>query len=203
MSYTRLNFDDDTYITKLNETISPGGYMIETPRLDCDDCSYYAPGVNLDKFNDGMCEQGLIDVDSELMNITRKQSKCPSKKYIPSDQPFCKTKTLTKDCTYMSSEPTLMSNPKATNKETTMNRWQWLCQNPQKKALIPFDWNINNRLVVKDNHRPCAPRPLDQDAALPPACNENIKYDWSSRYTDASQTMHGNALGYCENIPNL
>ena len=93
MSFARLNFDDDAYVTKLNESVSPGQYMIATPRMGCsDDCSYYAPGVNLDKFNDGMCEKQLIDVDSELIGITRKDSRCPSKKYLPRAEPFCNNK---------------------------------------------------------------------------------------------------------------
>jgi len=33
---------------------------------------------------------------------------------------------------------------------------------------MPFDYNINNRLVVKDNHRPCIPTPVDVNLSLPP-----------------------------------
>jgi hypothetical protein len=203
MSYSRLNFDDDTYVTKLNESIGSGAYQLQQPRVDCNDCSYYAPGVNLNIFNDGMCEKELIDVDSELMGLTRKDSRCPAKKYLPKDEPFCKNKRLTKDCTYLSSEPTLMSNPKATNKETTVNRWEWLCKNPQQKSLIPFDWNISNRLVTKMNHRPCVQQPIDQSAVLPPACNKFVKYDWSSKYNQPANMLPQNALGYCGNIPKL
>lgn len=204
MSYTRLNFDDDAYVTKLNETISPGAYMIATPRVDCSsDCTFYAPGVNLDQFNDGMCEKELIDVDSELLGITRKSSRCPARKYLPSKDPFCKAKTLTKDCTFLAPEPTLISNPKATNKETTVNRWEWHCKNPQEKALIPFDWNVSNRLLVKMAHRPCRPNPLDQSAALPPKCNDFIRYDWASKFNKPANMLPGGALGSCQNIPKL
>ena len=203
MSYSRLPYDNDTYVTTLNQSIGPGSYMIETPRVDCNDCSYYAPGVNLNKFNDGMCEKELIDVDSELLGISRKDSRCPAKKYLPGETPFCNNKKSTKDCTFLSAEPTLMSNPKATNKETTVNRWQWLCKNPQEKALMPFDWNISNRLIVKTVHRPCIPSPLDQSLAMPPSCNKFIKYDWSSKYDQSANMIPGNALGYCQNIPKL
>ena len=37
-----------------------------------------------------------------------------------------------------------------------------------------FDFNINNRLIVKDNHRPCVPRPIDQSPALPPPENDKL-----------------------------
>lgn len=205
MSFSRLNYDDDTYVTKLNETIGTGLYQIQTPRMGCNDkdCTFYAPGLILDKFDDGMCEKELIDVDSELLGITRKDSRCPAKKYLPGEQPFCKAKTLSRDCTFLAPEPTLLSNPKATNKETTANRWEWLCQNPQNKVLIPFDWNINNRLVVKLNHRPCISQPMDQSASLPPSCNKFVKYDWWSKYQQPANMIPGNALGTCENIPKL
>ena len=204
MSYSRLNFDDDTYVTKLNESVGPGLRQIETPRVACNsDCTYYAPGVNLNRFDDGMCEKELIDVDSEMMGITRQASRCPARKYLPSEQPFCKAKALTKDCTFLASEPTLISNPKATNKETTVNRWEWMCKNPQQKALIPFDWNVSNRLVVKMMHRPCKPNPIDQSAALPPQCNQYIQYDWSSKYNQPANTLPGAALTTCSKIPKL
>ena len=43
-----------------------------------------------------------------------------------------------------------------------------MCLDPQDRVLIPFDYNINNRLVVKDNHRPCIPTPVDVNLSLPP-----------------------------------
>ena len=39
---------------------------------------------------------------------------------------------------------------------------------------MPFDTNINNRLVVKDNHRPCIPTPLDVSSSLPKPTNDPI-----------------------------
>ena len=146
MSFSRLPYDNDSYATTLNQSIDVGLYAIATPRVDCDECTYYAGGgTNLNMFNDGMCEKALIDVDSEMLGITRKNSHCPARKYLPTEEPFCKNKRLTKECTFLTPEPTLISNPKSTNKETTLNRWAWLCKNEQKHALMPFDWNISNR----------------------------------------------------------
>lgn len=205
MSFSRLPYDNDAYVTNLNQTIGSGAYQLETPRVDCGDCSFYSGGgMNLNMFNDGMCEKELIDVDSELLGITRKSSHCPARKYLPSEKPFCKAKQLTKDCTFLTPEPTLISNPKATNKETTVNRWQYLCKDEQRHALIDFDWNINNRLITKEMHRPCRPNPIDQSGCLPPKCNSFIKYDWSSRYSNRPANMlPQNALGFCSSISQL
>jgi hypothetical protein len=74
-------------------------------------------------------------------------------------------------------ENTRLSNPSCNLRGTGWNRWEWLCQDPQERVEIPFDYNINNRLVVRDNHRPLIPKPLDQSAALPKPTDEPIKVD--------------------------
>jgi hypothetical protein len=166
MSLNSLKYDNCAYTHTLNESISPGDYMISTPR-PCDPCFVVTPGVNVDRFGASLCGNELIDVSSELLNITRKASDCPSKKYLPSEKPFC-TATNFRECQFLTPEDTLISNPKCTGKETTVNRWEWLCRNPVDHAIRPFDWFIANRTIVKDSHRPCLNTPLSQDVALPP-----------------------------------
>jgi hypothetical protein len=204
MSFCKARYDDDTYKTKLNESIGPGNYMLD--RLaPCDNCVYFGGGGPiLNGHGGGVCDKELIDDDSELMGITRKYSQCPADKYLPKKEPFCKVNlTGLKECDFLIPEPTLISNPKCTGHETTVNRWEWLCKNPQDNALISFDWNINNRLVVKDNHRPLVERPIDQSGALPPPCNNKVKYDWASRYSQSPYEMPSLQLAPCANIPLL
>ena len=64
-------------------------------------------------------------------------------------------------------ENTRISNPSCNLRGTGWNRWEWLCENPQERVLMPFDTNISNRLVVKDNHRPVIPKLIDQNPILP------------------------------------
>lgn len=202
MSFSRLNYDDCTYKHTLRETIGPGDYMIGTPRVDCDGCFFPAPGVNLNSFGGAVCEKELVDVDSELMGIKRRASKCPADKYLPTNKEFC-DKKIPKECLFLNPEDTRMSNPPCTLRGTGWNRWEWLCKDPQEKALVPFDFLINNRLVVKDNHRPCVPEPEDQSVSLPPAENNNVRYDWSSRYTEPFFDIVSPQLGTCESIQAL
>lgn len=165
MSLSGLKYDDCAYVHKLNESVSPGDYMLDRPY--CDPCFVVSPGVNVGGFGASLCEKELIDVNSELLNITRKASDCPSKKYLPSDATMCKA-THYRECAFLTPEDTLISNPKCTGKETTVNRWEWLCRQPQDKAIVPFPWFVANRTIVKDAHRPCISKPLPQDAAMPP-----------------------------------
>lgn len=60
------------------------------------------------------------------------------------------------------------ADPAANLRGTGFDRWEYLCFNPQENVLMPFDYNVSNRIVVKDNHRPCVPCPLDPKNGLPP-----------------------------------
>lgn len=108
----------------------------------------------------------LIDVDSELLGLNVKQTKCPEEKYFNKD--FCSNSKL-KDCnnTFLSTEDTKLSNPPCTLRGTGWNRWEWLCNNPQEMALMPFEREIQNRLIVKDNHRPCLPILKNKEDVMP------------------------------------
>jgi hypothetical protein len=68
--------------------------------------------------------------------------------------------------------------------ENGFNRWEWLCKDPQSSALRPFQANINYRLIVKDNHRPCISKPMDV-SALPPQVDAKMP-GWCSGEADVS-----------------
>ena len=196
MSFNRLNYDTGAYTQNLNESVGPGIYQIYRPATRCTPCLNYDPQVQQD--SNGVSfkkNQFMIDVDSELSGITRKNTRNPVKKYIPKCPDTtctsgevcgqgvvgaCKNKDDLKrgqrfgdneridlqDCGFRT-EDTRLSNPPCTLRGTGWNRWEWLCKNPQNRVEVPFDWNISNRIVVKDNHRPCIPDPISVQPALP------------------------------------
>mgnify|MGYP001185351000 FL=1 len=175
MSFNRLNYDTCAYRQNLYQSVGPGEYRLtEPPNLE-EICFAESPQIRLQKQGVSIDPtKPLIDVDSELMNITRNASNCPSKKYIPDGTQCGKTNKSEseklhhgKEC-YFTVEDTRLSNPPCTLRGTGWNRWEWMCLDPQERVLIPFDYNINNRLVVKDNHRPCIPKPIDVNLSLPP-----------------------------------
>ena len=66
-------------------------------------------------------------------------------------------------------EFTRISNPTCTLRETGVNRFQptYLDHQDPTRWEHPGDIGINYRMVAKDNHVPCIPRPIDQTPALP------------------------------------
>ena len=149
---SRLHFDSCTYKHNLKQSVGTGDYMLGTPLANCRICFSTDPAIRLARGSGvSTCDSvPLIDADSELKNLTRRASDCPTEKYLPTGKAYCHTHDY-KDCTTLPTEDTRISNPTCTMRCTGVNRWEWLCQNPQEKALIPFDFNINNRLVIKDN----------------------------------------------------
>jgi len=134
----------------------------------------------------------LVDENSELLNITRKYSRCPDSKYKPcsygtqisplgvmvntnvvndkqmAQDGYCgqRPKTNMPDCS-LGTESTRLTVPLCMGRERGINRFETLHFDPQKNVSIPFDHNINSDILFRDNHRPCIPVPLDQDSCLP------------------------------------
>ncbi len=190
MSFNRLPYDTCAYQQVLTETIGPGVYQLTTPPNSCQPCHTFDPYVRLQSQGASLSRNTpLIDVDSEMMGITRNLTECPERKYIPSSDAaklcgahigggvkcqksakLCvdhsKNPIKTTNC-FKHTEDTRLSNPPCTLRGTGWNRWEWLCRNPQDRVETPFDFEISSRTLAKDNHRPCVPKPLDQHLVYP------------------------------------
>lgn len=204
MSLNRLNYDTCQSKQRIAESTGPGNYMINTPPISCEPCYPYAPSIRLQQQGCSVDSSvPLIDIDSELIGITRPASKCPSRKWIPDSCTNKKQPSLThfKDCSF-AAEETRTSNPACNLRGTGFNRWDYLCKNPQERVEMPFDWNVDNRLLVKDNHRPCVPTPIDPTLALPNypelPCVK-IQPNVCANYTNSPST----SWYRCNSIPNL
>lgn len=180
MSFTRLNSDTCTYEHNLKQSTGPSEYLLMTPHDRCNECFQTDPSIRMShqvRAPSGVsrcADHHIIDVDSELKNIVRPATNCPTGKYL--GEKFCNLKHF-RDCDRRApTEGTRLSNPPCTLRGTGWNRWEWLCRNPQDKALVPFDYNINYRLIAKDNHRPCIPKPIDQTPSLPEKNEEEVYY---------------------------
>jgi hypothetical protein len=216
MSFNRLNYDNCQYKQVLSESVGPGHYMVNTPPVSCEPCFPISPYTRIQTSGASIdATKHLVDINSELLNITRQESKCPSKQWV-AKCPSCKSTigypcgqgvSITcekcqanggrcpdgfsngqkpmKDCN-IHTEETRTSNPPCNLRGTGWNRWEWLCLDPQDRVEIPFDWNISNRLIVKDNHRPCVPKPISVEQSLPPQRN----------------TQCGQTTGVCSNPTN-
>ena len=167
MSFTRIRYDEGNYSRDINQSTTPGNYGLNLPRNSCRDC--FAPNLPNASYGGSLFEN-LVDVDSELMGLPYKQTKCPSQKFKTqkANEKFANSKkTHYEDCPIFTGENTRLSNPTKTLRSTGWNRWEWLCQNPQDEAIEPFTRVINTQLIAKDNHRPCIPQQIDPTPSMP------------------------------------
>jgi hypothetical protein len=184
MSLTSLGYDECSYKEKLRVSVGPGMYMLGTPGNDdvypCSQDISVDPYMRYQHWGAGTCAPGsAVDDGSELLGLRYKKSKCSADSYAPgkyAQKPACappgKTGANAAPC-FRPREDTRLSNPPCTLKGTGWNRWEWLCWNPQDRALIPFEWNTNSSMLSKDNHIPCIEIPLDQEGFSPAVGHTN------------------------------
>ena len=175
MSSNRLDYDVKAYQHTINESVGPGYYQLSRPAVSCKPCYSNNPEIRLQSSGGSVLKDTLlIDVDSDLMGLTRTNTKDPSEKYNKPQNPDIHSNEDLEhfeDC-FINTESTRLSNPPCTLRGTGWNRWEWLCTNPQDQVIMPFEWNINDNLLAKDNHKPCIPTPIDQSSALPDINNK-------------------------------
>ena len=166
MSFTHLAHDACAYKHRLLESVGASEYVMDTTASrHCRPCFVPSAGVRLQKYGGATCASrgDLVDVSSELLGITRQQSKCPSKQCVKRGANLCDLKKDapegSRECNGLDPENCRLSNPPCTLRGRGWNRWENPCRNPQLKIERPFAFNVNNRLLVKDMHRPCVVRP--------------------------------------------
>ena len=181
MSFNRLNYDTCSYKQVLGESIGPGEYQLGKPDVSCKPCFNKDPRYRLQRNGASLqSSMSMVDTDSELLNITRDASNCSAKKFNPTFTQNGEIKNQNSEllnlveCPDLTSEDTRLSNPPCTLRGTGWNRWEWLCQDPQERVLPEFDYLVDTRNVVRDNHRPHIPTPVDQTLAHPMPTNEPI-----------------------------
>ena len=222
MASTSLRNDSCSYEEKLRQTTGPGMYMLGTPANDCgNDCTRDVPPdpyFRYQKFGPNACPPGKsVDDNSELKGLNYKSTKCSNDQYLPgkySSKGACGASgtSSVRSC-LPPTEDTRLSNPPCNLHSTGWNRWEWLCWNPQDRAIIPFEWNTSYRIVAKDNHVPCFETPLDQLNHLPngrePDEHEHHpEYEWKPPadcgvHTNMNTTPYFTAYDTCENVNKL
>lgn len=194
-NFTRLNYDPCSYSEKLGRATGPGQYMVNTPGNDCQPCSQDVPAdpyIRYQKYGAASCPPGqAIDDSSELKGLNYQNSHCIHDRYLPGkykQTDVCKPQGTTSPyaCDLQRpTEPTRLSNNACNLRGTGINRWEWLCFDPQAKAIAPFDISVNERLMTKDNFVPCIEEPMDQSGFLPPQKNNDIDMKWKTcQYTE-------------------
>lgn len=183
-NWSRAKYDQEYIQMDIKQSTAPLEYALDPNYAErCNPCFptevgwIGKQGVSYDS------GKPMVDTESDLFNLTRVLTKDPFK-YKPhciTDQCVgvingcdqCQPKLYNFPICPIKYESTRLSNPISTLKETGVNRFQPLCLDPQDRTRWehPGEIGINYRMVVKDNHVPCIPHPIDQTPALPKGGN--------------------------------
>ena len=134
MSFNRLKYDNCETKKYNKETSGPGNYMTETPK-QCKMCWNDNPriinqkgGDSLNSHVDWRFYAGPVDIESDLLNINRQASSCPTNKYSPNCAP--------NNCTHQG-EPcgTGVIESCSNSKGTLRNKWN----RPEDNNLTNFE----------------------------------------------------------------
>ena len=82
MSWNRTRYDQCAYRKGLSQSTSPIYYMLDPNKFyNCHDCR---PDLGIVAGNNvSVTRHNMVDLESDLFGITRQQSRCPERKYIP------------------------------------------------------------------------------------------------------------------------
>lgn len=185
---TRQNYDGCSYEEKLKRTMGPGFYQTNKLSNDFQMCQRDVPAdpsLRYQKFGYSTCVQGqTIDDESELRRLNYKNSKCNEDSYNPGSyiaNGLCSVdgKVGVRDCGSNPQESTRLSNPPCNLHGTGINRWNWLCFDPQEHVLERFNREAtDSKVLFKDNHVPCLEKLMDQQGLLPPEENNSFDPSW-------------------------
>lgn len=84
-SFSRSIYDRCEYQKRIYESVEPLGYMMYPGRFEnCSKCTYN------EKSFWRPFDTEIVDVESDLKNITRRASRCPQNKYLPNCKKSCR-----------------------------------------------------------------------------------------------------------------
>jgi hypothetical protein len=167
-SWNRRQYDGCKTTDDLRVTTGPGRYQLDAPPQYCNACFAPEPTIHQQKWGASLNSEYIkTDVESDLFNINRPTTRTACNQYNPDTDKINKGGlTRPSECSFPQTHSRLV-DPPCTLRSSGWNRWEWLCENPQEGAMIPFDNLITTRLQQKDQFRPCIPIPIDSKETLP------------------------------------
>lgn len=159
MAYTRKIYDENAYNKELQESTEPGRYsLLSDSTYNYQTCFQETPEIHSNLGQYRISEQNdMINAESDLFNLIRKDSKDPKQQY-PYIKPEYKKQPKIDSCksTDLSRQYPLLEAPAFKREQQIhVNRFESLCLNPQDMSRIRANSYIglNSRLFFRDNHK--------------------------------------------------
>lgn len=183
MSFTRFNDDPCRIKKQLQESTGPGRYMLNVPGNGPKPCFMEDPFIRLQKWGANL-QTNTINLESELQGRTKRLTR--------DVQLYTMDQVQSKPIQYPVCQPTTnqsrATHPAWLYKDLEQNNFEILPLNPQENTCIPFQNNLNTRLLERDFFK-----------ARPPKClfNENGSLNATPFNSQSQKTQSCDKLGVC------
>jgi hypothetical protein len=106
------------------------------------------------------------DVESDLKNLGRPTVRTTCGQYQPEQGAAVAERLTAMPEADFPQTASHLVDPPCTLRGTGVNRWQWLCENPQENVMVPFDYLIDSRHAAKDAVYHAMDKPLEGSRAV-------------------------------------
>ena len=106
------------------------------------------------------------DVESDLKNLGRPTVRTTCGQYQPEQGAAVAARLTAMPEADFPQTASHLVDPPCTLRGTGINRWQWLCENPQENVMVPFEYLVDSRHAAKDAVYHAMDQPLEVSPAV-------------------------------------
>ena len=150
-SMTRYRHDVAKMVENTEISTGPGRWALGVPNAYGN--AAYVPDVTTINQKWGashIMTSTKTDVESDLKNIGRPSVRTTSGQYEPAHGESMAARLIPMPEVGFPQTASHLVDPPCTLKGTGINRWQYLCENPQENVMVPFEYQMDSRRASKD-----------------------------------------------------
>ena len=149
MAFTRFNYDESRTKKQLQQSTDPGRWVMNVPGNGSHPCYIEDPQIIIQKWGANL-RTNTINLESELLGVSKQLNRdCLNvdnytKYNVPNQKinyPDCKNTITEQSRTIM---------PVWTARDLEQVDWYYPPLNPQENVCLPFQSNLNTRILDKD-----------------------------------------------------
>jgi hypothetical protein len=162
MANTRFYYDPCRTKKSLQQSTGPGRYILNVPGNGADPCYIEDPQIIIQKWGANL-RTNTINLESDLMGVNRKTSRDCLGKDLYTNYNVPNSAIQYPSCSNLYTEQSRAIMPAWTARDLEQVDWYTLPLNPQENTCLPFQNNLNTRVLEKDYHMPFQLTPLCTD----------------------------------------
>jgi len=193
MAFTRFKYDNCRTKKSLQQATDPGRWILNVPGNGDKPCYMEDPQIIPQKWGANL-RTNTINLESDLRGVNRNLSRdCLGKnEYQKYDVPNQAIQYPT--CSQLTTEQSRATNPAWWYRDLEQNNFEYPPLNPQVNVCVPFQSNLNTRILEKDYFTPKRDCVLDQTKNMLPTSYNLIRGNYVGGPTSCTQTNS------CQNI---